>query len=196
MHYESLCMKAVNQSIGEAKLYYLLTNLSFALLQWNTNKIHQESVRRIWECIFVQNLSLGRAIRHKRDYATILLLDQRYGSTRIQKSFPGWISNRLQHQPRFGSAFAAIRKVSYWSVGERWVLPVSNESSKLVQKIVRLPSRVNASFNLNCLIKSLFDSREPFFCSFHLLKQIVMCWGKKGKYFQNGGALSRIFITF
>lgn len=47
MHYESLCMKAVNQSIGEAKLYYLLTNLSFALLQWNTNKIHQESVRRI-----------------------------------------------------------------------------------------------------------------------------------------------------
>ena len=54
----------------------------------------------------------GRAIRHKGDYATILLLDQRYGSTRIQKSLPGWISNRLQHQTRFGSAFAAIRKVN------------------------------------------------------------------------------------
>ncbi|KAJ7323127.1 DEAD H (Asp-Glu-Ala-Asp His) box helicase 11 [Desmophyllum pertusum] len=66
-HYENLCMKAVNQSIG-------------------------------------------RAIRHRGDYATILLLDQRYGSAKIRKSLPGWISNRLQHQTRFGSAFAAIRK--------------------------------------------------------------------------------------
>ena len=54
----------------------------------------------------------GRAIRHRGDYATILLLDQRYGSARIQRSLPGWISNRLQHHARFGSAFAAIRKVS------------------------------------------------------------------------------------
>ncbi|XP_074621921.1 ATP-dependent DNA helicase DDX11-like isoform X1 [Acropora palmata] len=66
-HYENLCMKAVNQSIG-------------------------------------------RAIRHRGDYATILLLDQRYGSARITKSLPEWISNRLQHHTRFGSAFAAIRK--------------------------------------------------------------------------------------
>lgn len=66
-HYENLCMKAVNQSIG-------------------------------------------RAIRHRGDYATILLLDQRYGSARITKSLPDWISNRLQHHTRFGSAFAAIRK--------------------------------------------------------------------------------------
>ena len=56
----------------------------------------------------------GRAIRHRGDYATILLLDQRYGSARIQRNLPGWISNRLQHQARFGSAFAAIRKVNCW----------------------------------------------------------------------------------
>ena len=55
----------------------------------------------------------GRAIRHRGDYATILLLDQRYGSARIKRNLPGWISNRLQHHARFGSAFAAIRKVSY-----------------------------------------------------------------------------------
>ncbi|XP_073254508.1 ATP-dependent DNA helicase DDX11-like [Porites lutea] len=66
-HYENLCMKAVNQSIG-------------------------------------------RAIRHRGDYATILLLDKRYGSAKIKKSLPGWISDRLQHHARFGSAFAAIRK--------------------------------------------------------------------------------------
>ena len=57
----------------------------------------------------------GRAIRHRGDYATILLLDQRYGSARIQGSLPGWISNRLQHHARFGSAFAAIRKVGMTS---------------------------------------------------------------------------------
>lgn len=61
----------------------------------------------------------GRAIRHRGDYATILLLDQRYGSARIQRSLPGWISNRLQHQARFGSAFAAIRKVNCCGVGCR-----------------------------------------------------------------------------
>ena len=46
------------------------------------------------------------------DYATILLLDKRYGSAKIKKSLPGWISDRLQHHARFGSAFAAIRKVN------------------------------------------------------------------------------------
>ena len=54
----------------------------------------------------------GRAIRHRGDYATILLLDKRYGSAKIKKSLPGWISDRLQHHARFGSAFAAIRKVN------------------------------------------------------------------------------------
>ena len=58
-------------------------------------------------CLFA-----GRAIRHRGDYATILLLDQRYGSVRIKRNLPEWISNRLQHHARFGSAFAAIRKVS------------------------------------------------------------------------------------
>ena len=54
----------------------------------------------------------GLAIRHRGDYATILLLDKRYGSAKIKKSLPGWISDRLQHHARFGSAFAAIRKVN------------------------------------------------------------------------------------
>ncbi|CAH3188057.1 unnamed protein product, partial [Porites evermanni] len=74
-HYENLCMKAVNQSIG-------------------------------------------RAIRHRGDFATILLLDKRYGSAKIKKSLPGWISDRLQHHARFGSAFATIRKMIINTHGE------------------------------------------------------------------------------
>ncbi|PFX19231.1 putative ATP-dependent RNA helicase DDX11 [Stylophora pistillata] len=76
-----------------------------ATLGPKAGQIHYENL-----CMKAVNQSIGRAIRHKRDFATILLLDQRYGSARIQKSLPGWISNRLQHQTRFGSAFAAIRK--------------------------------------------------------------------------------------
>ncbi|KAI0237636.1 ATP-dependent DNA helicase DDX11 [Lamellibrachia satsuma] len=67
VHYENLCMKAVNQSIG-------------------------------------------RAIRHKGDYATILLLDYRYLRPSIREKLPSWISKSLAVMDRFGPAFAAIRK--------------------------------------------------------------------------------------
>ncbi|KAK2177258.1 hypothetical protein NP493_610g02000 [Ridgeia piscesae] len=67
VHYENLCMKAVNQSIG-------------------------------------------RAIRHKGDYATILLLDHRYLRPSIREKLPSWISESLSVMDRFGPAFAAIRK--------------------------------------------------------------------------------------
>ncbi|TRY62784.1 hypothetical protein TCAL_00388 [Tigriopus californicus] len=58
VHYENLCMKAVNQSIG-------------------------------------------RAIRHKDDYASILLLDQRYQTPHIQGQLPAWIQEHVQHVNRF-----------------------------------------------------------------------------------------------
>ena len=70
---------------------------------WNLKKPH---------CTDIAFRFSGRAIRHRGDYATILLLDKRYGSAKIKKSLPGWISDRLQHHARFGSAFAAIRKVN------------------------------------------------------------------------------------
>lgn len=43
----------------------------------------------------------------------VILLDRRYGSARITKTLPEWISNRLQHHNRFGSPFAFIRVVAY-----------------------------------------------------------------------------------
>ncbi|XP_033632189.1 ATP-dependent DNA helicase DDX11-like [Asterias rubens] len=61
-------------------------------------------------CMKAVNQSIGRAIRHKDDYATILLLDQRYARPSVQSKLPAWIQTRMQTMPRFGPAFAMMSK--------------------------------------------------------------------------------------
>jgi len=61
-------------------------------------------------CMKAVNQSIGRAIRHKEDYATILLLDHRYSKSNVQNKLPAWIKSRLQVQPRFGPGLGAISK--------------------------------------------------------------------------------------
>ncbi|KAF2134439.1 DNA repair helicase, partial [Dothidotthia symphoricarpi CBS 119687] len=46
-------------------------------------------------CMRAVNQCVGRAIRHKGDYAAILMLDKRYGSHRIQSKLPKWIRGSL-----------------------------------------------------------------------------------------------------
>ena len=41
------------------------------------------------------NQAIGRAIRHKGDWASILLFDSRYGQARVQRKLPGWIKESL-----------------------------------------------------------------------------------------------------
>ena len=90
IHYDNLCMKAVNQSIGWPIFMYF----------------HLKCF--IWK---IKILFLGRAIRHKDDYAVILLVDIRYGQTQINQQLPSWIGERLQISPNFPDAFGRIRQV-------------------------------------------------------------------------------------
>ena len=46
-------------------------------------------------CMRAVNQSIGRAIRHRKDYASIILLDRRYDSQRIKEKLPGWIKQGL-----------------------------------------------------------------------------------------------------
>lgn len=46
-------------------------------------------------CMRTVNQCIGRAIRHKGDYAAILMIDRRYQSERIQGKLPGWIRGSL-----------------------------------------------------------------------------------------------------
>jgi chromosome transmission fidelity protein 1 len=46
-------------------------------------------------CMRAVNQCVGRAIRHKGDYAAIMLLDRRYSGGRIQNKLPKWIKGSL-----------------------------------------------------------------------------------------------------
>lgn len=56
------------------------------------------------------NQCIGRAVRHRNDYATVLLLDERYGRPSTHKALPDWIKRSLK--VRGGSeAFDLIAQV-------------------------------------------------------------------------------------
>ncbi|XP_061061918.1 ATP-dependent DNA helicase DDX11 isoform X2 [Eubalaena glacialis] len=61
-------------------------------------------------CMKAVNQSIGRAIRHQKDFASIVLLDQRYARPPILAKLPAWIRDRVQVKATFGPAFAALRK--------------------------------------------------------------------------------------
>ncbi|XP_035222077.1 ATP-dependent DNA helicase DDX11-like isoform X2 [Stegodyphus dumicola] len=61
-------------------------------------------------CMKAVNQSIGRAIRHKNDYAAIVLLDYRYNTSVVKDSLPSWISKSFTFHQKFGPAFFALRK--------------------------------------------------------------------------------------
>ncbi|KAF2664653.1 DNA repair helicase [Microthyrium microscopicum] len=42
------------------------------------------------------NQAVGRAIRHRGDYAAVLLVDRRYATDRVQKKLPGWMKESIK----------------------------------------------------------------------------------------------------
>lgn len=46
-------------------------------------------------CMRAVNQSIGRAIRHQKDYASIILMDRRYRTPRIENKLPGWIKQGI-----------------------------------------------------------------------------------------------------
>ncbi|KAK4208086.1 ATP-dependent RNA helicase chl1 [Rhypophila decipiens] len=53
----------------------------------------KQAARDFYEnaCMRAVNQSIGRAIRHRGDYAAIVLVDRRFGTERIKTKLPGWI---------------------------------------------------------------------------------------------------------
>ncbi|CAD6914062.1 unnamed protein product [Tilletia laevis] len=59
-------------------------------------------------CMKAVNQSIGRAIRHKNDYAALILLDRRYARPDIRNRLPGWIRNEVKTVEQFGPAMAGL----------------------------------------------------------------------------------------
>ncbi|OQR86924.1 ATP-dependent RNA helicase [Achlya hypogyna] len=55
-------------------------------------------------CMKAVNQSIGRSIRHRNDYASIVLLDRRYNTPIIRTRLPQWINDRTVHFATFGPA--------------------------------------------------------------------------------------------
>ena len=70
-------------------------------------------------CIKGVNQSIGRAIRHKDDYAAIILLDHRYSTKKnIKMGLPGWIRQSLSEYNQFGAMFNQL-KLFYDNIKKR-----------------------------------------------------------------------------
>lgn len=54
------------------------------------------------------NQCIGRAVRHSRDYSTVILLDKRY-SNKIN-ALPGWIQRTVAINTSFGSVIGSMAK--------------------------------------------------------------------------------------
>ncbi|XP_028823273.1 LOW QUALITY PROTEIN: ATP-dependent DNA helicase DDX11 [Denticeps clupeoides] len=61
-------------------------------------------------CMKAVNQSIGRAIRHRGDYACVVLLDRRFSRTATLQKLPGWIRPHARTHSSFGTAFASIRR--------------------------------------------------------------------------------------
>ncbi|XP_028306549.1 ATP-dependent DNA helicase DDX11 isoform X2 [Gouania willdenowi] len=61
-------------------------------------------------CMKAVNQSIGRAIRHRGDYSSIVLCDRRYARPATLSKLPTWIKDQTRTCASFGPAFAALRK--------------------------------------------------------------------------------------
>ncbi|KAL2093534.1 hypothetical protein ACEWY4_010846 [Coilia grayii] len=62
-------------------------------------------------CMKAVNQSIGGAIRHRGDYACVVLLDRRFSRPVTLQKIPEWIRTSTQTHTSFGPAFASVRKV-------------------------------------------------------------------------------------
>ncbi|XP_029644218.1 ATP-dependent DNA helicase DDX11-like isoform X1 [Octopus sinensis] len=94
----------INSPELKEKMEYLNANYPSDPGDKTAGQIHYENL-----CMKAVNQSIGRAIRHQNDYATVLLLDRRYQKPSVAAKLPGWIQKDVKNK-NFGPAVAAISK--------------------------------------------------------------------------------------
>ncbi|XP_012945666.1 ATP-dependent DNA helicase DDX11 [Aplysia californica] len=87
------------------KMSYLNANFPRDPAGRQAGQVHYENL-----CMKAVNQSIGRAIRHREDYAAILLLDQRYLKVNVSSKLPTWISQHLKRAEKFATLMQAVPK--------------------------------------------------------------------------------------
>lgn len=102
----------------KAKIEYIETTTRNNLVAQGTTQEQavskaKQTARDFYEnaCMRAVNQSIGRAIRHRGDYAAIVLVDRRYGTDRIRGKLPGWIRGGLvgdSHEKGLGGLMGVV----------------------------------------------------------------------------------------
>lgn len=101
----------------KAKMEYIetttLSRLPATLGKDEASAQAKQAARDFYEnaCMRAVNQSIGRAIRHRGDYAAIVLVDRRYGTERIRTKLPGWIRGGMvmdSHEKGLGGLMGTL----------------------------------------------------------------------------------------
>ncbi|KAI1117730.1 helicase C-terminal domain-containing protein [Nemania sp. NC0429] len=81
----------------------------------------KQAARDFYEnaCMRAVNQSIGRAIRHRDDYAAIVLVDRRFGTDRIRRKLPGWIQGGLVGDSENGGLGQMMSRLSGFFRGKQ-----------------------------------------------------------------------------
>lgn len=90
----------IHSAVWKAKIGHI-EKQAYAKRQDDSESVRQAAAkaagRDFFEnsCMRAVNQCIGRAIRHRNDYAAIIMLDRRYETRRIQGKLPAWIRQSL-----------------------------------------------------------------------------------------------------
>jgi len=100
-------------NIGSAEMIEKMRYLDSMKLK-STTTTGESSGRAYYEntCWKAINQSIGRAIRHREDYACLLLIDKRYSKANIPSKLPHWLANSFRQMNNFNETSNAIQQVS------------------------------------------------------------------------------------
>ena len=89
----------------EIDLFVIVIGIGLGCAKGGAESAGREYYERL--CMRAVNQCIGRAIRHKDDYAAIVLLDQRYARPRVMSQLPKWITGQPQPTTRNGAPAGA-----------------------------------------------------------------------------------------
>ncbi|BDD63249.1 ATP-dependent DNA helicase chl1 [Monascus purpureus] len=106
----------IHSVVWQSKIRYVEEK---ALKQGSGSEEHKRTMakasgRDFYEnaCMRAVNQSIGRAIRHRNDYAAIIMIDKRYDTPRIQGKLPTWIRQSFVSSPTHRPAGVILSSLS------------------------------------------------------------------------------------